>query len=542
MTRLHMPPCGPSAWRRPLQVLGAALVGGAMSLTAQAQGSVPSSPPSPSSPPLPAAISEALKMTGLPAQAVSMVVWPVDAATPRLDHLGQLSRQPASVMKLFTTGSALVSLGPAFTWRTDAGLGGPLSAEGRLAGPLYLRGSGDPSLVLENLWLMMLRWRAAGLHDIQGGIVIDRSAFDLPAHDPAAFDASPLKPYNAGPDALMLNHQAVTLRFMRDSARPDRIRVTMEPELAGVRLDNQVKLLRNGECGNWREGLDIDLSPDEHTAHQTDAQSGAAPWTLRVRGPYPANCQTREWPLLWQGNGPGDHAARLLQRLWTQAGGHVGGTLRDGQALGSGEVVVRPGTWPADVTVWQTWVSAPLGKVVQDINKFSNNVMARHLFLSLSPPPGPATLEKARQAVASQVRAATPDARWAGSPGRSMCDGDALVLDNGSGLSREERASADCLARWIQAMWASPMMPEFLASLPVSGVDGTARRMNGASGRAHVKTGSLEGVSAIAGIVLGDSGQRHIVVAIVNHPQAQAARPVMEALLGWAMRDRGDQN
>jgi D-alanyl-D-alanine carboxypeptidase/D-alanyl-D-alanine-endopeptidase (penicillin-binding protein 4) len=331
----------------------------------------------------------------------------------------------------------------------------------------------------------------------------------VPPHDPAAFDGEALKPYNAGPDALLLNHQAISLRFMPDASRPGQIRVSMEPELDGVRLDAKVKAQRTGACGDWREAMDLRMTPK--------------PWRIRLSGPYPVACGERDWPVLWQGDGPGDHAARLLASTWRQAGGKL-----------SGHVVA--GAWPEGAVVWQSWVSPPLGVQVRDINKFSNNVMARLLFLTMAqgsePGQAPATLERARQLVAQQVVEATADVQ-----GRSPCDAGALVLDNGSGLSREARSSAACLGAWIQAMWASPVMPEWVASLPIAGVDGTAKRMVGAAGRAHIKTGSLDGVAAVAGIVDADSGQRYAVVGIVNHPQAEAARPALQALIAWAAKD-----
>jgi D-alanyl-D-alanine carboxypeptidase/D-alanyl-D-alanine-endopeptidase (penicillin-binding protein 4) len=194
--------------------------------------------------------------------------------------------------------------------------------------------------------------------------------------------------------------------------------------------------------------------------------------------------------------------------------------------------LVGEGRWPDGAAVWQSWVSPPLGTQVRDINKFSNNVMARQLFLTMASGESPATLERARQLVTQQVLEATKDAQ-----GRSPCDAGALVLDNGSGLSRDERSSAACLGAWVQAMWASPVMPEWVASLPIAGLDGTARRMSSAVGRAHIKTGSLDGVAAMAGIVDADSGRRYAVVGIINHPQADAARPALQALINWSMKD-----
>ena len=114
---------------------------------------------------------------------------------------------------------------------------------------------------------------------------------------------------------------------------------------------------------------------------------------------------------------------------------------------------------------------------------------------------------------------------------------DTLVVDNGSGLSREGRVSASLLERLLQQAWASPVMPELMASLPVSGVDGTLKRFRATLGRAHLKTGSLRDVSGVAGYVLANSGRRYAVVAIVNHANANAARPAFDALVQWVAND-----
>jgi len=99
------------------------------------------------------------------------------------------------------------------------------------------------------------------------------------------------------------------------------------------------------------------------------------------------------------------------------------------------------------------------------------------------------------------------------------------VLDNGSGLSRQERISALALARLLQLAYRSAYMPEFMASLPIAGVDGTLRRSPmPALGSAHLKTGSLSNVLARAGYVDAASGKRYVLVAIINHANAQAAR------------------
>ncbi|MCH8178716.1 MAG: D-alanyl-D-alanine carboxypeptidase/D-alanyl-D-alanine-endopeptidase [Proteobacteria bacterium] len=464
----------------------------------------------------PAPLASAQQASGLPADAFSLLAWPVDGPGPRWQHLAGTPRLAASVMKLFTTGAALRSLGPAYTWRTEVGLGGTLQRNGVLDGPLHLRGQGDPSLVIERVQLMLSRWRTAGLRDIRGDLVTDRSAFELPEHDPAAFDGQVLKPYNAGPDALLLNHGAITLRLQPDAAQPGQVRASLEPALDGVTLVNRLSPKPKPPCGDWREALSLAIDPIPGWHH-----IGRQRWRVVVQGPYPLSCGEREWPLLWRGDGADDHGARLLSQAWQDAGGRLEGTVRDGR-------------WPAGLPVWQTWVSPPLAAVVRDINKFSNNVMARQLFLTLGlGGTAPASLASARAAVTQQVQEATRG-HASGAASASVCDGEALQLDNGAGLSRNERSTALCLGQWLQAMWRSPVMPEFVSSLPLNGADGTTRRWQAAAGRAHIKTGSLDGVASVAGYVEGDNGQRVIVVGLVNHPRADAGRPVLQALIDWA--------
>jgi serine-type D-Ala-D-Ala carboxypeptidase/endopeptidase (penicillin-binding protein 4) len=164
--------------------------------------------------------------------------------------------------------------------------------------------------------------------------------------------------------------------------------------------------------------------------------------------------------------------------------------------------------------------------VVRDINKYSNNVMAQQLFLTLGlMQRGAGTPDNAREVLH----------QWLA--GRLGAAAEDTLLDNGSGLSRETRLSAQVFARLLQQAWASPVMPELIASLPVSGLDGTLRRSQAPLGRAHLKTGSLRDVAGVAGYVLGASGRRQVVVAIINHPNANAARPALDAMVQWAAQD-----
>jgi D-alanyl-D-alanine carboxypeptidase/D-alanyl-D-alanine-endopeptidase (penicillin-binding protein 4) len=172
--------------------------------------------------------------------------------------------------------------------------------------------------------------------------------------------------------------------------------------------------------------------------------------------------------------------------------------------------------------------SPPLAEVVRDINKFSNNAMSRQLYLALGAAAfgAPATPEKADRALR----------QWLA---RKRLELPELVIENGSGLSRIERISARGLGAMLAAAWRSPVMPEFIASMPVVGVDGTLRRRPrqlAYAGQAHIKGGTINGVRAMAGYVLDATGRRWIVACLINHPKVHNgnAHPVFDALLQWA--------
>ena len=477
-----------------LLVAAALLVPGRTALAQDAPGAT-----------LPAEVRAALERAELPREALA--VWVQEVGTtavptrPRLTWQPDAPINPASLTKLLTTYAALDLLGPAWTWTTPVWLHGPVN-DGVLEGNLVIKGSGDPKLVLERLWLMLRKVRQLGVRQIRGDIVLDRSSFVVPEQDPADFDGEPLRPYNVTADALLLNYKAVTLTFTPDPARSAAF-IGIEPPLAGVRVDASVPLAAgpSSGCGDWRAEL--------------GAQFGD-PATIRLTGTFNPVCGERSWSVAYVD--PKTYNARTLLGIWYEMGGTLGGTVRDG---------IAP-TEVADTAPSFVLSSPPLAEVVRDINKFSNNVMAQQLFLTLGlVQRGSGTPDNAR-AVLRQ---------WA--VDRLGADAANLVIDNGSGLSRQTRMSIRLLAQTLASAWASPVMPELLASLPVSGIDGTARRSQAPLGRAHLKTGSLRDVRGVAGVVLGDSGRRYVVVAIVNHANAgaDAARAPLDALLQWTARD-----
>ena len=436
---------------------------------------------------LPVPVANALKEAGIPSQSVAVLVRSVDGEAPLIAHNARAPMNPASVMKLMTTYTALDVLGPAYTWKTEALTDRP-AIDGRLDGNLYLRGSGDPRLGLEQFWLFLRQLRTHGVRDIAGDLVLDRSAFSLPPHDPAEFDNDPLRPYNVGPDALLINLQS--LQFTLHPGSSGRIEVW--PETPGSeRLVRNQLTTGNGACGDWREQLKIAVEGD----------------LLVLRGAYPASCGDKT--LFLAPLAANAQIERLFRALWQELGGTLGGQVRDGVT-------------PSGATALATQQSPTLGEIVREINKFSNNVMARQVFLTLD-----ATRPATPQGAQRSIRA------WLADKNLSMPE---LVLDNGSGLSRKERISADSLARLLLAAWQSPVMPELISSLPLAGVDGTLRKRmttSPAGGRAHLKTGYLGNVRALAGYVLDNSGKRWIVVFMINDARAPQGKPAMDELLRW---------
>jgi D-alanyl-D-alanine carboxypeptidase/D-alanyl-D-alanine-endopeptidase (penicillin-binding protein 4) len=448
---------------------------------------------------LPPAVDAALVRARVPREALSATV--VDAegrAAPRLAWRAEAPVNPASVMKLVTTYAGLELLGPAYTWSTPVYADGPIGADGTLRGNLYLRGQGDPTLVIERVWLLLQKLQGLGVRRIAGDIVLDRSAFALPPHDPAAFDGEPWRAYNAAPDALLLNYRALTMSFVPDRAAGV-ARIAYEPVLAGVQLQASVPLApESAACDDWRAPLLARI---------------ADPARIAFDGRYPPSCGERAWTIAYAD--PASHAARTLEGLWLGLGGQLGGQVRDGAV-------------PAGLSPLITGSSPPLAKVVRDINKFSNNVMAQQLFLTLSREArGTGSFEASREVLTQW---------WTARFGPA----DVPQLCNGAGLSRIGRVTARGVGRMLQAAWASPLMPDLVASLPIYGMDGTLRRATGApAGSAHLKTGSLRDVGAIAGYVDGASGRRYVLVAVINHPHAAAARPALDALVEWTARDTG---
>jgi D-alanyl-D-alanine carboxypeptidase/D-alanyl-D-alanine-endopeptidase (penicillin-binding protein 4) len=432
---------------------------------------------------------------------LSIYVRAVDQDEPLLEYNASVPRNPASVLKLVSTFAALEILGPAYTWDTRIWLDGAFDpVSGRLDGDLVVRGGGDPWLTLERFWTLLRDLRAKGLRHIDGDFVLDRSLFDVENRDPGAFDGQPLRAYNVNPDPFLVNLKAVRFTLVRPagSGAPE---VLVEPPLANLRIINQVRDTK-GACRGYQRGVSIQAAADR-------------PDTVIFSGRFPTGC--REYSLYRSVMEPDQFAWGVFQSLWAEVGGSISGSLRAGSA-------------PLAEPAFHVMSSISSAEAIHRVNKFSNNVMARILVLTIGMESEgePATLQKGRRTIERVLSEARVSTRG-------------MVVDNGSGLSRESRLSARTLGEMLVAAWHHRYMPEFVASLPVSGQDGTLRRRLGGStaGYAHMKTGRLEDVSSIAGLVQSRTGTRYAVVVLHNDEDVHRGpgQELQDALVRW-VQDR----
>ncbi|MDR1349522.1 MAG: D-alanyl-D-alanine carboxypeptidase/D-alanyl-D-alanine-endopeptidase [Zoogloeaceae bacterium] len=445
--------------------------------------------------PLPPTVVQALAAARIPESSVAVVVQVVDQKTPRINHNAQLVMNPASVMKLVTTYAALGMLGPAANWQTGFWSVVEADATGRLPGHLYLKGGGDPDFSLERFWMLLRQLRARGVRHIDGDLVLDRSRFTLPPHDPAAFDHRPLRAYNVGPDALLVDANA--LRFL---LRPEGEQVRFSRITPHDNLEVVTRIVPGkGGCNGWRERLNYVWQANR----------------LEISGSYPTSCD--EQSLLLAPLSPEAHVQELFRALWREMGGTLRGKVRTGQT-------------PVEARRLATQNSPPVAEIVRSVNKWSNNVMARQLLLALGGEEG--TPESAVRQTQDWLRA-------------QGLDFPELVLENGSGLSRQERINAQSLNRLLIHAWHSAVMPEVIASLPISAVDGTMQkrlRDTPAAGHAHIKTGSLSGAKTAAGYVQDLRGKRYAVTFLINHANAAQGEKAMDALLLWVVAQKTEDS
>jgi serine-type D-Ala-D-Ala carboxypeptidase/endopeptidase (penicillin-binding protein 4) len=456
---------------------------------------------------LPAPVQAALQQAGLPADALAAIAIPRAASgAPALrtwQHRADVPMQPASTMKVLTGIVAMDQLGPNHRGFTELWADGPVQGE-VLQGDVVLKAGADPELDLPALWGLLHELRLRGVKRIEGGVRLDRSLFNPARTDVGQppFDDAPEWYYNVVPDALLLNSHLMGIKLASDRTR---VSAQLWPPLEGVRIDASAMTLNDAKCADW----------DDTWQTPTTAEPQPGQHVIALRGSYPKNCEAQASLQLLDRD---VIAERQVRAVWASLGGSFAQAPTravEGKANGTATLMAKR-------------TARPWGEVLRVINKSSDNALTRLLYLQLGrdAPVGSTTLAQAHQ----QVQA------WFDAQG---IDRTGLVLDNGSGLSRSERIAPRTLARMIDAALSGKHAPELLMSLPTAGVDGTMRRRlkgTAAEGWARLKTGTLKNVAALAGTVRDTRGDTWVVVAMVNHDEANTdgkGRKVLDALIEW---------
>lgn len=431
-------------------------------------------------------------------ESVTVVVRDVASGESLIELNPLTPRSPASTLKLLPTWVALEMLGPAHSWKTRVYADGPVRG-GVLKGNLYLQGGGDPMMTLERWWKLITDLRQTGLRVIEGDVVIDEELFAPLAERRGDFDRRPQRTYNVLPHPLLVNLQSIefTVRPADDGRT---IEVGATPLPSNLELQNRIRP-SNGPCNSRNRNFSIQHSEDR-------------PLNLVVSGRVSVNCppQSARQAVM----NPVDYAYGSFRQLWEQQGGSIGGGL------------LRAPTPPKSKLLLSR-DSPTLAEVIRVVNKFSSNVMARTLVLTIA-------AENGSLPASSAAGEALIDG-WLRNQGLAF---EELVIDNGSGLSRKARISGDSMARMLAAAWRSRYAPEFIATLPMGGLDGSLRkrfkRLKDPS-RVRMKTGSLNGVSSLAGYVTGRSGRTYAVVIMVNQKSAQygSGDLIEGAVVDWVL-------
>jgi D-alanyl-D-alanine carboxypeptidase/D-alanyl-D-alanine-endopeptidase (penicillin-binding protein 4) len=399
---------------------------------------------------------------------------------------------PASNQKILTAVAALAAFGPthAFPIHVQAAA---LPDEKGGVDDLYLRATGDPSLTSEDYWRLAADLRMAGVRTVRGDLVFDDSAFDAERWNPVWGPVSS-RAYHAPIGAITANYGAFTVQVVAGARTGDRVAVRIDPPVPYLRVVN--KALTSGR----RKGTKLTVKRDVADGHEVIEVSG----NLRV-GSEPAVFRRSVVD-------PVGYAAAVLRMQLEANGIAIEGADRLGPA-------------PEEAPELLAFAANPLSEIVRLFMKYSNNGIAESLVKALgaraSGAPGswsngiPA-LEKQLVALGLQT--------------------DGMRLVDGSGLSYDNRVSPRQLVEALRiADAAFAFAPEFAASLPVSGADGTLEKRAGdAVGSARAKTGLLTSVTALSGHALLADGTEVLFSVVVNDFRSVAER-AMDAVDGFVV-------
>jgi len=385
---------------------------------------------------------------------------------------------PASAIKLLTALVALKKLGPDFTYKTEVFLDGTQS-QSTLKGNIYIKGSGDPSLVTERLFLLANDIARTGIKNIQGNIVVDDWTFDQVKIDPKRIPTDTDRAYNAPVGGVSFNYNTTTVFFRPGEKVGDKPHIFIEPDTGYVRIVNQAKTSARGGA----------------YALVASRVKGDGENTIIVKGSIPIGMG--EQRSYFNITDPHEYTGYALKYLLSNRGINVS----------SKEILHSP--IPKTARKIAELESLPLREIVTLMNKFSNNFIADTLVKTLGRElkGSPGTMDKGLQVLMEEAT-------------RMGMNTAGFKIVSGSGLTRENKVTAAQFTALMNAAYLDfDVLPELLSSLPIAGKDGTLRRrMKGTSayGKLRGKTGSIDGVSALVGLVQSRGGELLTFSVLMN--------------------------
>ena len=471
--------------------------------------------------------------------------------SPLLSHQADIARTPASTMKLVPSFIALDTLGADFVWHTRVYHTGIIVGD-TLYGDLIIQGSGDPKMTHERLQQLLYKVQTAGIRHINGNIIVDSSVFKNVTKDPAAFDNSPLRPYNASPDGFLVNFSSVGIQsYPLDSTRAQ---LTYTPQLANYQLPSMINM-RSAACGQAR----YSIAPQWQAAQ------------LTLNSNLPDSCGEHAFYIAYPD--AKDFAARVIAAKWQTLGNTLSGKViaqetpyrannpankQTKSPHGLAEIAMSP-------LPIVSYPSLNLKQQIYDINHFSNNVMTEQVALSIGAyktdvnkndthqesvnKQGTDTDKTINNQAISLYQFGQPTAtdypqalqsinQW----WQTNLTSPPPHLTNGSGLCRDCSISAANLSELLTYAYNQPSFDAYVSSLGIAGVSGTISAHSDrlpksqAIGRAWIKTGTLNNVTSMAGYVKGLSGQDYVVAGLINTDHAlnaYTARTVLDSMLDW---------
>ena len=342
-------------------------------------------------------------------------------------------------------------------------------------GAIWIVGSGDPSLVSESIWKLAEEIRLRGVREIRGGIGVDGSRFDRLRTHPD-WGRVTRRAYEAPTSAFAVNYSSFRIQIAGGAREGDPVRVEIAPLTSYFRTRSTALTLGSGGLME----LDLGVLPDG---------SGEQ---VMVSGVFPLGDEPHT---LWRSVAlPERYAASVLRAQLQSHGVRVGGAFRFGPPPPGARELLR-------------FEGKPLGRIVQLLNKWSNNFVAEQLtkLLGAERSGGPASWETGVLALRDYLE-------------RIGVGTDQAVISDGSGLSARNRVSPAALVRILRSAAQDPGSgPEFLASLPLAGRDGTLEdRMQGLAGQVRGKTGHLRHVSSLTGLLPDSEGGGLAFSVLVN--------------------------